>query len=263
MTYNKNNIELALDFLITIYTLARIPPPVRKKIFEGEYHHYWYYYSYIQKLNNVSDIVKNINKQDTQKDISYTIMLQKIAKDVLDIKKSLQDNSDKTKKSTKTLIKFPLPTDYKWNEVTITFDSNERITIKFRDDIKKYNYVEMGFYNKKTNTPDSLWEFFKEGFAKNNGELPPNPTYMTSKERDLLRSRVKDLRKRLKTFFDVKDDPFYPHCKYNTYKTKFILIRKSFESFKKSYTIKDYRIDDSSAIKDEGIREIYRESQQQ
>ena len=81
---------------------------------------------------------------------------------------------------------------------------------------------------------------------------------MKRKERDILRGRVKDLRKRLKDFFGIKDDPFHPHYQYKIYKTKFILRRNPFEGTT-PYTQDDYRPDEGPAIENEDIRNLYSE----
>jgi len=120
--------------------------------------------------------------------------------------------------------RFPTPKGLRWEEITIIFTSNEAVRIKARQISKIYTFAELGFKDgRKGDTPDSRWRIFKEGFARHEGEISYQTDDVTQNTRDNLKAVVKDIRKRLKVFMDLDDDPFYPYRKRQAYKTKFSL----------------------------------------
>ncbi|MFH1226985.1 MAG: hypothetical protein V1701_03650 [Planctomycetota bacterium] len=121
----------------------------------------------------------------------------------------------------------------------------------------RFNFVEMGFNNKLCRDrlkPDRYWEILQR-MAEHEGELtwrragfikrqPLNadsdadydgleddtkiakatPDYI-AKEISHTKQTIYGLRKRLKAFFGLADDPFYDYNEFGRYKTRFVLTR--------------------------------------
>ena len=120
----------------------------------------------------------------------------------------------------------PFPIGTKWEDMTWTFLSNELVRVEAKGISKKYQYSDLGFTDRrKGDSPDTRWAILSK-LAKNNGEITWK-TNINSKEKNMMSAAVRDIRKRLKDFFNIDDDPFHPYRKTKSYKTKF--------------TIKDYR----------------------
>jgi len=133
-----------------------------------------------------------------------------------------------------TISKTPdFPPDTKWEDMTWVYLSNEMVRIDAKNVSKKYTCFHLGFTDKrKGDTPDTRWAILIN-FAENNGEIGwSNETKINEKARQTLIAAVRDIRKKLKKFFNINDDPFYPYRSTHSYKTKF--------------TIKDKRIIDDN-----------------
>lgn len=130
----------------------------------------------------------------------------------------LENESDKKEQ---TLTLFPTPTNTTWKQISIRFTSNDAAKIKAGDVTKKVTFAEMGFKDdRKGDMPDSLWGFLKNGFGKHNGEISFE-TEIPRKDRLRLKKNVQSIRKRLKTYFGIAEDPFESYRKVGAYRTKF------------------------------------------
>lgn len=128
---------------------------------------------------------------------------------------------EKIKTQQRPLKKFPIPRGVHWQEISIEFISNDSIKISAKDVAKKYTYAEIGFKDaRKIDSPDSIWKFFKKGFASHNGEINWK-TDMPKENKNNLKKVVSQLRKRLRAVIEIEDDPFYLYYKVKGYKTKF------------------------------------------
>ena len=120
----------------------------------------------------------------------------------------------------KPLDSFPEIDGLQWEDISISFFSNEAVTISAKELKKKYTFAEMGFKDgRKGDVADSRWKILKEFFAKNNGEISWE-TPLDEKNRNNLKKAVQDIRKRLKEFFGISEDPFYSYKKLKAYKLK-------------------------------------------
>lgn len=129
-------------------------------------------------------------------------------------------NSVNSHKNQEEQTDFPL--DTKWEDMTWTFLSNELVRVEAKGFSKKYQYSELGFTDKrKGDTPDTRWSILKT-FAKCDGEIGWDRAIDT-KQKNIMSAAVRDIRKRLKTFFNINDDPFHPYRKTNSYLTKFTI----------------------------------------
>ena len=105
----------------------------------------------------------------------------------------------------------------------MTFISNDSIKVKARGVAEVYTFAEIGFKDRrKGDVPNSRWKLFKEGFARHNGEVSWEKP-LAKKDRDNLKAAVKEIRKRLRAFMGIEDDPFCPYRQVKAYKTKFSL----------------------------------------
>lgn len=119
--------------------------------------------------------------------------------------------------------RFPSPPDLSWDEIHIRFTSNEVVDISARDQTHRYTYAEMGFKDRRTGDPDLQWVVLRKVFARRSGEILEEDV---SEEGfvDKLKHKVTLIRKRLKDFFGLQDDPFDSYTtRPHGYKTKFLI----------------------------------------
>lgn len=107
---------------------------------------------------------------------------------------------------------FPTAPGTTWEDITIKFIDGHTVSIKAGSQSNRYSYEAMGMNNRKSSKPNKQWELLIK-LAENHGEA-------TFKSDSKLKATKKNLSKGLKTFFNLKDDPF----KYQ--KTKYIAIFK-------------------------------------
>jgi hypothetical protein len=126
------------------------------------------------------------------------------------------------------LVHFPSPPDLRWNEVTVTFVSDDSVRIEARGTKKVYSYGEMGFKDgRRADRPDQRWIIPRE-LAKHKGELSWG-SELEEKVRGAVKAAVKDIRKRLRGLMRITDDPFYGYRQERAYWTKFRLKDESFQ----------------------------------
>jgi len=139
--------------------------------------------------------------------------------------KATAENSQHSKRP---LTKFPSPPDLEWGQVTIAFISDEKIKVRARGQMKDYSFSRIGFKDGRTGKPNVLWLVLralsmKEGLASWE-DLKTQSEDLG--DRNKLQSKVSRLRKTLKAFMDMDDDPFKPYKEVKAYETKFKLKNK-------------------------------------
>jgi len=119
--------------------------------------------------------------------------------------------------------KFPTPPNTTWKMVSIQFVSDRSVRVMVGLVDKTYTFEEMGFKdNRKVDSPDKQWEVLR-CLAKNRGELSKQKgTAIQYGEK-----RVQGIRKKLRTFMGIEDDPFFPYGRVWCYRTKFSIEDKS------------------------------------
>ena len=123
---------------------------------------------------------------------------------------------------------FPTPPGTTWHQVSIQFISNDAAKISVGKLTKTFMFAEMGFKDhKKGDQPDSLWRTLQTVFGRSNGEVAWKTDRIDPKARANLKTQVKQLRKRLQSFFGIEDDPFEPYRPIKAYKTKFKVVDES------------------------------------
>jgi len=134
--------------------------------------------------------------------------------------KFLFHGKDEINTSTSTKLHFPL--DTKWEDMTWIFISDELVRVEAKGVSKKYLYSDLGFTDKrKGDSPDTRWAILRL-FAERNGEITWK-SGIDNKEKNRMTAAVRDIRKRLKDFFNIDDDPFHNYRKTSSYKTKFTI----------------------------------------
>ena len=125
--------------------------------------------------------------------------------------------------------------------MTFTFLSNEMVRVEAKGVTKKYLFSDLGFTDRrKVDAPDTRWAILRK-FAENNGEINWS-TNIRQQNKNKMSAAVRDIRKRLKEFFKINDDPFHPY--------------KSTRSYITQFTIKDNRFTDNTDHSDpEGFSE--------
>ena len=113
-----------------------------------------------------------------------------------------------------------------WDEVQITFVSNESIRIQAGDLDKPFSYAELGFKDgRKVDTPDTRWRTLQK--LAQHGEISWK-TDTDQKIRNIAQKAIQDIRKKLKEITGLEDDPFEPYRKVKAYRPKFKLVDKRY-----------------------------------
>jgi hypothetical protein len=126
---------------------------------------------------------------------------------------------EREQKRIQPIKRFPTPPGTNWYGVSIRFLSEETVQIITKSYSEGRDFREMGFMDRRANKPDKLWLTLRL-FAKHDGEISWQ-TPGLPREPEKLKSYIKDIRKRLKYLFQIKDDPFESYKKVRAYKTKF------------------------------------------
>ena len=138
--------------------------------------------------------------------------------------KPTPENSQHSKRR---FTRFPSLLDLKWGEVTIVFISDKEIKVRARGQMQDYSFNRIGFRDERTKKPNVLWWVLR-GLAQADGraswELKAQSDDLGN--RNKLQSKVSRLRKTLKSFMGIDEDPFYPYSEVKAYQTKFKLKGK-------------------------------------
>jgi len=126
------------------------------------------------------------------------------------------------KKGKEHIARFPSLPDLCWEEVSMAFVSDEVIKVKARKQLREFRFDQIGFKNKKNDKPNRLW-FLLKAFAATSGQLSWQNLGSTGMNANQVQSNVKSLRKTLRNFMCIEDDPFYSYRKVKAYKAKFTI----------------------------------------
>ena len=116
-------------------------------------------------------------------------------------------------------------TDLRWDEIIIQFITPEAVKICARRVRTRHTYAEMGFKDGKSRdaSPDGIWRHLYI-FAQHRGAVDWRTENLDEEDRNRMKRTVSTIRKRLKEFFGIDDDPFHPYRKMRSYQTKFSLL---------------------------------------
>ncbi|MFB0563285.1 MAG: hypothetical protein ACETWM_18950 [Candidatus Lokiarchaeia archaeon] len=111
------------------------------------------------------------------------------------------------RKPTRAVLKFPTPPNTTWDKVKIQFISECSVRIMIGSVQKTYTYEQIGFKdNRKIDSPDKQWEFLRY-LAQSVGKL----SWQEELAIPYPKKRIQEIRKRLRTFMGLEDDPFFPY----------------------------------------------------
>jgi hypothetical protein len=117
---------------------------------------------------------------------------------------------------------FRLLDGLRWDEVTIEFASRDSVRITARGESKTFMFSDIGFADgRKGDRPDSQWDTLYH-LAQRHGELAWSD-YRKGPINTGAKTRIKEIRKRLRAVMQIEDDPFESYRKVKAYKTKFAL----------------------------------------
>jgi hypothetical protein len=106
-----------------------------------------------------------------------------------------------------------------WQEIEISFLSDERVQICSGHDRKTHNYGELGFADRRSGKPNRAWVMLREA-AKKNGTIPrPSP----GKDRAMIQKRMQEIRKKLRIHLRIETDPI--PFNGSSYQTSFKIYR--------------------------------------
>lgn len=118
---------------------------------------------------------------------------------------------------------FPKIDGLRWEEVTITFVSNDAVRISAHGQNLRMHYAEMGFTDRrKTDMPNTRWVILRE-MACHGGLIDWESRWMSPKDRNKLSSAISVISKRLLEVLLIDERPFEPYKKIKMYKSKFTL----------------------------------------
>jgi hypothetical protein len=90
-----------------------------------------------------------------------------------------------------------------WDEVEISFLSDERVQIWIAGKTETLNYAEMGFADQRNGKPSSSWAILRV-LAQNEGLIP---AIRGSREWAATEKQIERARKLLQTYFGIREDP--------------------------------------------------------
>lgn len=117
-------------------------------------------------------------------------------------------------------VPFPTPAGTGWHEVEISFIDSENVKISAKNVTKNKHYSEIGFKdNRRYNKPVESWNTLLSFKEKERLTFPHTGKEKTGKS-------IQDLRKRLKAYFGIQDNPiilehgYKPKFKVSTYENQ-------------------------------------------
>lgn len=161
----------------------------------------------LSSYKNTSDEIVNSN---------FTKIVTKSDKEQHTVSDVISNEND-IEKLPHSIVKFPTPIGTIWQDMEIIMidDTTLRIKIKEIKQFHRLTFSEMGFKDKRKGLPNEQWETLLR-IAIYNGEI----SWKSSGEYKL-QKKIERLRRILKTFFGIQDDPFFTYKKIRMYKTKF------------------------------------------
>jgi len=135
---------------------------------------------------------------------------------------SEQQPERQASKTKVAISRFPSDPDLRWEEVSIAFISNEAIKVRARGQLREYRFNQIGFENQISGKPNRLW-LLLQAFGLRGGQLSWQDLSSTGMTANQVQSNVKRLRKILRNFMGIENDPFHPYRKVKAYEAKFTL----------------------------------------
>ena len=134
------------------------------------------------------------------------------------------DGIPKKRKAKMSPTTFPTPPGTNWDKHVRIMLKEFGAIIDVKGKRREYSFADMGFGNKQKNNgvPDAYWAVLRT-FARFGGQIQWQTEGVSKSEKDNLKAQVSELRKRLKAFFGLTEDPFHKYTKKRGYCTRFAL----------------------------------------
>ena len=130
-------------------------------------------------------------------------------------------NEGRTPASSGTEKGFRMVPDLEWDEIIFSFVSDTSARINARGLSKKIMFAELGFSDgRRSDHADTRWAILMELAVR--GEISWKSDVSDS-IRGQAKAAVKDIRRRLRDFFGIDNDPFHPYRQLHAYRPKFTL----------------------------------------
>jgi hypothetical protein len=166
------------------------------------------------------------------KPVGQIVIAEVKAQEVKLIKRSLAQAVPEGKTKQKLpAVTFPTPPEGTWEQVRIVW-AEDGATVTVGVAHKRYGFAEMGFGNKqkKQHAPDAYWKFLGL-LAHFRGRLSWETEGVSQQGKDNVKAKISVIRKRLRAFFGIPDDPFWPYSKQDGYVTRFTISTREYPEF--------------------------------
>ena len=107
-----------------------------------------------------------------------------------------------------------------WQDIEIRFLSDERVQIIKNGEPETHNYAELGFEDRRNETPNSAWHILRD-LATTNGTIGLD--LVKRRKRTEVEKRVQEIRRTLRKHFGIDQDPV-PLLRGIGYKTAFKIV---------------------------------------
>lgn len=116
------------------------------------------------------------------------------------------------------------PPDVGWENITMRFLNGEEVLLQAQGSKPKHTTCEEMGFMRANGTPTRKWELLRE-ISEHGGQLTWSDNYtINHKLQGRVRTQVKELRKSLKAYFQIDDDPFHKYTKQDGYRLKMALL---------------------------------------
>ena len=101
-------------------------------------------------------------------------------------------------------LAWPLPSDARWEDITIRFIADEVLNVSFRGETRRFEPDQLGMKNAKNGKPTKQWSYLKL-LASHSGRLPVHPAIDGETSRHQKQKQA--LSKVLRDSFGIADEP--------------------------------------------------------
>ena len=142
---------------------------------------------------------------------------QRVLLEVADAQASRQENPSQREADASEPAAPPLKQEIDWEDITISFLSDERVQVDGGTQTGTYNYAEMGFTDRRSGRPNQAWGVLR-ALARAGGTIP-DPA-RNSEEFIAMGKRIERLRATLSRQFGILSDPI-PRDSNRGYRCRF------------------------------------------
>jgi hypothetical protein len=111
---------------------------------------------------------------------------------------------------------WPLPSDARWEEITIVFIADEVVNVSFREHTRRFEPDQLGMKDARSGKPSRQWSYLKM-FALARGALPVHPSKRIAGHQ----KQKQELSARLRSCFGIQDEPI--PVRDGDYRARFVI----------------------------------------